>query len=62
MEAPSLSTLSPRKNRVKEYLKEGPHELYMPVGEYEELECIAGEEELDFDVLEKNYIVFGGIL
>ncbi|KAL3939980.1 MAG: hypothetical protein SGARI_001167 [Bacillariaceae sp.] len=61
VEAPSLSTLSPRKNRVKEYLKEGPHELYMPVGEYEEMECIAGEEELDFDVVEKNYHVFGGI-
>ena len=61
VEAPSLSTLSPRKNRIKEYMKLLPHVLYMPVGDYEELECIAGEEGLDIDVVEKNYHVFGGI-
>lgn len=61
VEAPSLSTLSPRKNRIKEYLKEGPHELYMPVGQYNELEYVAEAEKLDLDALEKNFDIFGGI-
>ena len=60
-EAPCLSTLSPRKNRIKEYLKEEPHQLYMPVGEYNELKYIAEEEKLDLEVLERNFQIFGGI-
>jgi len=59
--APSLSTLSPRQDRIKEYLKESPHLLYMPVAEYNELECIAEEEMLDLNDLKRNFDIFGGI-
>ena len=62
VEAPSLSTLSPRKDRIhEEYRKTHPHELYMPVGEYNEMEYIAEEEKLDLGILERNFEVFGGI-
>ena len=43
------------------YLKEEPLLLYMPVGEYNELECIAEKEELDLNVLESNFEIFSGI-
>jgi hypothetical protein len=61
VQAPCLSTLSPRHNRIKEYMKEEPHLLFMPVGEYNELECIAEGEKLDLDVLGENVEIFGGI-
>ena len=62
LEAPCLSTMLPSKNNgIKEYMKFFPHLLYMPVGEYNELKCIAEIEDLDLNVLERNFDIFGGI-
>jgi hypothetical protein len=59
--APSLSTLSPRPKRIKEYMKKMPHVWYMPGWEFNELECIAVREKMDMSLLDKNYRIFGGI-
>ena len=59
-QAPSLASLSPPTKRIS-YRKEHPHFLYCPVAEYIEVECIAEEEKMDLDVLEKNFDMFGGI-
>ena len=59
--APSLSTLSPRPTRIKEYKKSHPRMLYMPCWEFNELDFVAGREGMNLDVLERNYLHFGGI-
>ena len=61
VKAPSLSSLSPRPERIHEYIKKKPHVWYMPGWEYNELECIAVREKMDMSLLDENYRIFGGI-
>lgn len=59
--APSLSTLSPRPDRISEYKKQGPYFLYLPCWGFNELRVISERERMDGSVLEDNYSLFGGI-
>ena len=63
--APSISTLSPRPQRIKEYNKYfSPAFLYMPVWSYDELFFVAKLEDPDVDEqkLDGNFFHFGGII
>jgi len=60
--APSISTLSPYPKRLRHYLKLNPHVLYMPVRSYNELFLVAKRENMNQDLLDNNYYMFGGII